>query len=388
MKPLRVLHVTAPCEVGGLERVVHALSAGLVSRGHDVHVAAVLDAQLPTPPFLGELARAGARVHPIRLRPRAYLRERAELRRLCQLIVPDVVHTHSDRPDVVDAPVARQLGIPTVTTLHGASNMGGKGAVYEWLQNRAARQFDAVVAVADPIVGVLARHGVRRERIHVIPNAWHPFREPLERSAARGALGLPNDQVVIGWVGRLVAVKAPEVFVEALALLQSAGWRAVIVGDGPMRATVQALARAHRLDNVSFVGAVENAAIYYSAFDVFALSSHSEGTPITILEAMAGRVPIVATGVGGVPAMLENTDAALVPAADPLALAAAIDNVIARRHERQLLTERAAKRLADDYSVGPWIQAYERVYQRLTPNGPRNDSHTLNRRESSPSMAL
>ena len=115
----------------------------------------------------------------------------------------------------------------------------------------------------------------------------------------------------------------------------------------------------------SFLGSIPDAALYYSAFDVFVLSSHSEGTPITILEAMAARVPIVATRVGGVPAMLDSTDAVLVPPAQPLSLAAAIDDVIGRPHERAAITTRAAKKVAAEYNPEPWLDAHERVYRQL-----------------------
>ena len=90
---------------------------------------------------------------------RAYLRERAAIARLLREVRPDVVHTHGYRPDVLDAGVARGQGIAVVTTVHGFTGGGWKNRVYEWLQCRAFRRFDAVVAVSRPLVGLLERRG-------------------------------------------------------------------------------------------------------------------------------------------------------------------------------------------------------------------------------------
>jgi len=363
---LSIMHIAAPGEVGGLERVLHALAVGMNGRGHAIHVAAVLDRRQRAPHFLEQLHAAGVHVHPIVLRPRAYLAERREVRRLCRAIAPDVVHTHSDRPDVLDAPVARRLGIPTVTTLHGSSKMGGKASVYEWIQLKMLRRFSAIVVVSEPLVREVTLYGVDTDRVHLIPNAWCPRGLPLERSDAREALGVPHSEPIIGWVGRLIPVKAPDLFVEALALLRERRWHAVVIGDGPARAAAESLARARGIrGRITFAGALPNAAPYFSAFDVFVLSSRSEGTPITIFEAMSARVPIVATRVGGVPQVLDDTDAMLVEPESPAALAVELDAALDSLRDSSARTARAAARLTSRYAIGPWLDAHERLYGRL-----------------------
>src|SRR2546425_12058628 len=118
-----VLQVVAPGEIGGLERVAQALASGLRGLGHDVHVAVMLDAP-GAHPFLAGLDHSGIPTHPLVLPGRAYLRERRAVAGLCRSLRPDVVHTHGYRPDVVDAGVARGLGIPIVTTVHGFTGGG------------------------------------------------------------------------------------------------------------------------------------------------------------------------------------------------------------------------------------------------------------------------
>src|SRR5438445_660148 len=120
------------------------------------------------------------------------------------------------RPDVLDGGVARRLGIPVVTTVHGFTGGGWKLWLYEWLQCRAIRRFDAVVAVSRPLVERLERARVPRSRIHAVPNAWRALARPLDRPAARRALGIPSGGLVVGWVGRLSHEKGLDVLLEAL----------------------------------------------------------------------------------------------------------------------------------------------------------------------------
>jgi len=121
-----ILHIVAPGAAGGLEGVLEILAAGLQSRGHEVHVAAVVapGGEYHTLDVLARSGRLGST--PSLVTPRAYHAERSRISQLCRLIVPDIVHTHGYRPDVLDAPVARRLGLPTVTTVHGFTR-GGSG---------------------------------------------------------------------------------------------------------------------------------------------------------------------------------------------------------------------------------------------------------------------
>jgi glycosyltransferase involved in cell wall biosynthesis len=136
------------------------------------------------------------------------------------------------------------------------------------------------------------------------------------------------------------------------------------------------------MDRVTFLGTVPDAGSYYAAFDIFVLSSHSEGTPITIFEAMAARVPIVATRVGGVPDVLDQTDASLVEPGQPPALAAAIDALLLADPEtRAHLAARAAQRLVSHYGLEPWLDAHELVYRSLS-SPERTPEHPAGRREA------
>jgi len=361
-----ILQIVAPGAFGGLERVVQLLGAGLVRLGHEVHVIGVAspaDAGA-NEGFLAPLAEAGAHTHPLVVRGR--LEERAAVERLCAELRPDVVHTHGYRPDVLDSDVAGRLGIPVVTTVHGFTGGGWKNRLYEWLQCRAFREFDAVVAVSRPLVARLAAAGVPASRIHEVPNAWGDVGPPapsLDRQEARRLLGLPADDFVVGWVGRLSPEKGADVLLDAIPYLKDLPLAVSFVGDGAERLSLVARARGLGLNGqIHWHGAVAEAGRFFSAFDVFVLSSRTEGTPIVLFEAMAAGVPIVATEVGGVPYVVSPAEAALVTAGYPAGLATEIRAVHRAPEEAQRRARAARTRLERDFNVAEWLDRYVGIY--------------------------
>src|SRR5262249_44431217 len=149
---------------------------------------------------------------------------------------------------------------------------------------------------------------------------------------------------------------------QSLAHLRDAAVRITVVGDGRERAAVEAMAGDLGVaDRIAWAGIVPNAAALMRAFDVLVLSSRTEGTPITLLEAMSAEVPIVATAVGGVPDVIGAAEGILVPAEDPLALAEAIRGVAANPSAAAERAVKAKRRLETVFAIEPWVAAHERV---------------------------
>lgn len=359
-----MLHVVAPAACGGLERVVQLLATGLAGSGQEAHVACVSPDAEGVEPFVAPLTASGIPTHPIVVGGRAYARERAAIRALCQRLRPDVVHTHGYRPDVLDASVPRHDGIPIVTTAHGFTGGPWRNRLYEYVQRRAFRRFDAVVAVARSLGERLARSGVPRSRLHVVPNAWRRTAATLERAAARRMLGLPAEGFVVGWVGRLSGEKGLDVLIDALPQLPAVPLIVSAIGGGierrslEARATQQGVAALIRWHDV-----VPDAERLYTAFDVFVLSSRTEGTPVVLFEAMGAGVPIVTTAVGGVPDVVSRDEATLVPSEDSRALAEGIRDVYTHGAAAARRARAARERLERDYSAGPWVERYMDIYR-------------------------
>jgi glycosyltransferase involved in cell wall biosynthesis len=290
------------------------------------------------------------------------------VRRLLDADRPAIVHTHGYRADLLDSGVARGMGIPTLTTIHGSSRMSWRTDVYEAIQWRRLRRFQAVVAVSRPLVADLRRAGVPPDRIRLVPNAWDGRSPVLTRDAARTALGLPLDGFVVGWVGRLIPVKGCDVFLEAVGRLRDIALHASIVGDGPERDRLKALVARHGVaDRVHFHGTRNGAASLFPGFDACVLSSRSEGTPMVLFEAMAAGVPIVVTNVGGVPDVVSDVEACLVPPDDPAALARGLRDVYAAPARARERVEAARTRLVTHYGPEQWIERYVEIYRELLP---------------------
>lgn len=367
VRDLTVVHALAPARVGGLESVVTSLSKGMAARGHRVRVAAVVEPDVGRHEFLDGLDRGEVAAERLEVPHRSYHLEVMRLRELFARTSPDVVHTHGYRGDVVAGSVARFSGLPVVSTVHGFTAGGSKNRFYEWLQEQALRRHHAVAAVSEPIRRRLLARGVEEDRLHLVRNAWSRDRPLLDRSDARARLGLPEDAFVVGWVGRLSREKGPDVFLDAMERLarRVPDAAASVVGEGGERERARDRVREAGLgDRITFHGRVQGAARLYRAFDVFVLSSRTEGTPVSLLEAVDAGVPVVGTRVGGVPDVVRHErEALLVPPEDPAALAGAVGRVRRDRAAAMGRARRARSRLLSEFDPRPWMDRYERIYR-------------------------
>jgi glycosyltransferase involved in cell wall biosynthesis len=206
--------------------------------------------------------------------------------------------------------------------------------------------------------------------VHLVPNALAPRAAVLDRANARAELGLAPEATVIGWVGRLSAEKGPDVLLHSVPDLGDPGWQVSLIGDGPLKSELQSQAVQLRIAaRVRWHGLIPDAARCYAAFDCLVLSSRTEGTPIVLLEAMAGGIPVVATRVGGVPDVMREDEGLLVPPEDPAALAAAVRAVLADRGTAASRAARAAARIARDYAPGPWLDRHAELYRSILAKG-------------------
>jgi glycosyltransferase involved in cell wall biosynthesis len=365
---LGILHVTSPARAGGLESVVQLLARSQQAAGHRVIVAATVGQDESDNSFLLALAADAVESAVVRVGARSYVREWRGLRALCLAKQPDIVHTHGYRSDVIGSLASASVHTPRVTTVHGFTGGNIKNRANEWIQVRAVRKFDAVVPVSGSIFERLRKAGIRESILHTIPNAVDPRRVIASRREARRRLGLADEDFAIGWVGRMSREKDLGALVQALRIAKKP-FKAVFVGDGPCRTQLQLLATSLGVSSlIQWQGLVPDAASLFSAFDVFVLSSRTEGIPIVLLEAMRAGVPIVATRVGGVPEMLGENEALLVASEQPDALAAAIDTVRAHADAARSRASAARARLEHDFAVESWIERYDAVYRSVLAN--------------------
>jgi len=367
---MKLVHVLAPAAFGGLERVVHALATGQLHRGHDVHVVMLLEPDTSEPSIAAQLRESGVPIISVVLPGRAYGTQLRILRKHLVQLAPDVVHTHGYLPDVLSTLLIPRLAARRVSTVHGFVGNTRRGRLYEWMQCRTYRWVDAV-AVSHKLAKDLVHRGVPEARVHVIANAAVGINNALSPEAARERLSIPAGVFSIGWIGRVSREKGLDVLIDALPAISDLRAHVTVIGDGTERAGLSEKAgRVTDATHVSWAGVIADAARLLRAFDVLVISSRTEGIPMTLLEAMAARVPIVATAVGGIPEVVTQAEAVLVPSERPGDLANAIRFVHDDRAAASERGERAAVRLATAFSTENWLGQYDQLYAALVAASP------------------
>jgi glycosyltransferase involved in cell wall biosynthesis len=375
---ISVAHVITTLDVGGAERALVRLATALADRG----VRQLVVSLKPPGPLAADLRRAGVPVHGVSMRPeRAVGSGLAGLTSLTGLLrraAPDVVQTWMYHADVLGGLAARAAGCGPVAwnVRHADLPLEGYGASTAALGLASVPLAHVLprVVVTNSASG-LERHvarGYPRARMRLIPNGVPlPTTATPDRRAVRAELGLPEDALVIGRVGRDHPQKDLPTLLHAVALLRERGTEAVlaVVGEGYRIGEAgfdHAVAAAGLTGIVHGYGRRADAATLPAAFDLAVSSSaFGENCPNAVLEAMAVGVPVVTTDVGDSARVVGDTGL-VVPPRDPAALAAALERLSrAGADERHRLGAAAARRIVDHYSVAVMADRYEALYREL-----------------------
>jgi glycosyltransferase involved in cell wall biosynthesis len=276
-----------------------------------------------------------------------------------------VVHTHNPLPLVYATVAGRLGGARVVHTKHGAHPDLRHRIWLRRLGAAAAHRFVAVSAATAQ--AALELREVAPSKLEVVLNGTDVERferTPARRQAARESWQLSERCCVIGTVGRMAAVKNHELLLRAAAPLLGHETALVIAGAGPeLERTAALCAELGVADYVRLLGEVSDVPTVMSGLDIFALSSHSEGMPMVLVEAMAASLPVVATAVGGVPEVVEDgVSGCLVPAGDHAAMRARFETL---RQDQQLgrrFGESGHARARQAFSLGRMTREYVEIY--------------------------
>ncbi len=306
------------------------------------------------------------------------LRTLFQVVRLVHRARPTIVHTHTAKAGFIGRLAARLAGAPVVVhTFHGHVFHGYFNPlvsnVFVALEQAAAALSDRVITISPALKVDLLRYRIApAKKIEVVPLGFdlQPFLESKEhRGEFRNRLNLPRDVALVGIVGRLVPVKNHRLFLAAAERLHAAGMRArfVVIGDGELRVDLEREARDLGLaDAVIFTGWQRNLPAIYADLDVVVLTSVNEGTPVSVIEAMAAGCPVVATRVGGVPDVIQDgVTGRLVASGDVEGLARAMREALTDRELTQRMAEAARAEVSQRYTVEALVRNTEALYERL-----------------------
>jgi glycosyltransferase involved in cell wall biosynthesis len=363
MTELRVVMLIDRIAGGGAERFAVDLATGLAERGAALMVC--VSRADPDPNGLVRLAEGGVEVLALGRTRRGQPRSWLPLIQRLRTEPVDLLNTHLHSSNVYGGLLSRVTGARLIATEHG-STADASFARRTFDRTMVARRAAMTVAVSEHTRERLLARSYPRDRVRVIPPApGNATLEALSRTAARDALGLGGwDGPVIGTVCALRAEKRLDVLIDAAAqLAEDRPIRLVILGEGPDRAAAERFARTRAPRGlVMFAGWRDDASALLAAFDVFALSSDTEGSPLAVIEAMRAGVPIVATRVGGVPALAPDGECALlVPRRDPAALATSLRRLLDDRDLAARLAEGAENRARIEHSLERAVTAWHEL---------------------------
>lgn len=359
----RVLQVVLSLNPGGTERLVIELTRRL-SRAIPMAVCCLDEAG----EWAAELRDAGVTVESLGRRAGFDARVGLHIRRIARAHRASLMHCHHYSPFVYGS-LARIGGANCrmVFTEHGRLSDARPS-----LKRRAANVFfsrfaDRVFAVSEDLRRHLVEEGFRPEAVNVIYNGIDLNVNGAAPTRIREMFNLPPAALIIGSVGRLDPVKDLATLVAATAEVgRSHPAELIIIGDGPDRARLERAAAESGIGaHVHFLGFRSDARAWLGACDVYVNSSVSEGVSLTILEAMAAGLPIIATRVGGTPEILDTTCGILVPARAPQALAAALLQLAGDPQRRAQLGCAARWRVEERFTLDRMIEQYSDVYRAV-----------------------
>jgi glycosyltransferase involved in cell wall biosynthesis len=383
---VKILRVIARLNVGGPALHVAYLTEGLAERGYDTtlvagslgfgeesmaHVAQARGARIVTLP---ELHRE--------ISPLSDLRAVFRLAQLIRRERPQILHTHTAKAGAVGRAATLLAGHarpPIVLhTFHGHVLRGYFNPLttlgFRTLERWLARVTTKLIAVSPEVRDDLVRLGVGTTDQFAVVRLGIELGErvggdDVVRRETRRQLGVGDDAFVVGWVGRMTAVKRTDDVLLAFEELLSHDVDAwlVLVGDGPDRRQLEQ--RAHELGIVRrclFLGYQDDVAPYYAAIDALLLPSVNEGTPVSVIESLAAERPAVATRVGGVPDVVrDGVDGYLVDVGDAETLGARLAELAQDPAKRDEMGREGRKRVLERYAVSRLVDDIDHLYREL-----------------------
>jgi len=375
---LRVLYVVGSFRAGGAQRHCLALWQRLDRDRFDPRICCEERNGL----LLEDVMSVGMPVIELGVRKLASAKALSAMHRLSEYIKNeriDIVHSYLFETNILAVAAARMARRGRVIISVRAINnwMGWRHRTANRLVNRFA---DSITVVSHAVESsVIEKEGADPEKVRVIPNGVEvsengPPRH-VARDSARSRLDLHRSGPVVGCVANFNRYKDHSTLVQAaqtvVADLPESTF--VLVGDGPLRATIEEQVHTVGLDaNFVFTGAILDASRAMPAFDLFVLPSLEEGMPNVVLEAMAAGVPVVATDVGGTPeVVVDGKTGLLVPPRCPASLAAAVTELIRDTERAEQMGVEGRMRIASEFSLERMVDAVQDLYVSL---GRRNDS--------------
>jgi len=368
---MRILYVVTGAGFGGAPAHVLRLMEADVKDGHAVGIVTS-----PEPRIISEAERLGTCVFPNpyfvrRVQPHNDIRALWLVLQVIRRFNPDLVSAHSTKAGYAARLACAILRKRVVFTAHGWAFGGGRGRFQSRfiaaLERLAAKATARIICVSDHDRDLALQHRIApAEKLVVIHNGVDP--KPFlhaDPGNVRTEFTL-GQSPVITMVGRLVSPKDPLTLLKACQFLKG-GFVLLLVGDGELRSQMEHFVSNSGLERSTiFTGERKDVPEILAASDIFVLSSHKEGLPYTIIEAMIAGLPVVATRVGGIPELVEdNVTGFLVPPGDPNTLAKALQNLLDSSNVRHEMGRAGRAKALMEFNLDDMLRKTRQVYDQV-----------------------
>jgi len=351
-------HVDLAREWRGGQRQVYLLTTGLVARGWRTIVVT-----RPETPLAQRLAGTGVEVQPVRMMGEFDLFAARRLATIVQESRAALLAAHASHAHGLAVHARKLMGETIKLVVHRRVDA-------PIAANRKYRAPDAFIAISNAVRDVLLAGGVAQEKIHVVSSGAPPHEHDAQAKARlTNECKIPADALWVGCVADLVEHKGHRHLLAAWprVLEQFPQAHLMLVGDGPLRQPLQtAVKKSGITDSVHFIGRRDDISAWFSAFDVFALTSETEGLGSSIIDAMLARVPVVAADAGGIGELVrEGETGRLLPVGDEAAIATALNETLTGGAGVEQRVEAALRMAQSERSAEAMVEKTMAVYRSL-----------------------
>lgn len=353
----KIVQVIPDLGLGGAEIMVEALCNELRTFGHEVHVVSLYTVYTP---ITERLEQSGICVHYLNKNKGFDFSLILKLRKLIKKVNPEIIHTHLySLPYSMLATLFLRIS-KRVHTIHNLANK--EVSKNKRLINSIFYKYFSVIPVAiSPLVkkSIIEEYNISSQKVPIVYNGID-----LSKCKPKNSYDFAKDDISILHIGRFSEQKNHEMLLKSYkkVLIKHKNLKLNLIGDGEKREEIENIARTLDISrHISFLGLKSTVYDFLNEADIFILPSRWEGMPITIIEAMASALPIVATNVGGIPDMIKDNYSGLLVDVDEDRLAEALNELITKYDKREKFGRNAVKE-SEKFSSQRMANEYVKIY--------------------------
>jgi len=361
---VRILHITTHLNKGGITSYISSLAIGLKDKGHDVVIASSGGS---TQDILVNKGIEHINI-PIRTKKELsfyVLRSCFYLKKYLSKNKVDLIHAHTRVAQVLASFLSKKFKIPLVTTCHGFFKP-------RWHRRKFPCWGDKVIAISNQVQNHLMKDfSVKEENVLLIHNGVDVDRSNnSSKVALKKEMKIPLDYFIVGSAARFSDVKGLEYLIKSIPFIlrDYQNVTLVLIGYGKEELRLrQVVSELDLKKYVIFYKPAKDIFHYLKVLDIFVMPSLQEGLGLSILEAQAQNIPVIASNVGGIPDVIEhNVTGILVAPKDPSAIGKAVTELIKNQSLCQQLKSNAYSRLKEKFSLSKMVNDTEKAYKELT----------------------